>query len=136
VHPSPLYKGGPRGGGGHTTDPTSLGAPPPFGRCPPPSWQPTTSTSLSIPRGLPKGCSGWISHHHCTPSCYGVSGFCPTPSTSAILAGLGILEVIVIAIRVRVHRGAARVAPESLLQDLRDLEVCYVILIVNACAGE
>jgi hypothetical protein len=42
---------------------------------------------------------------------------CPTPSTSAILAGTGISGVIVIAVRVRVHGGAARVASESLLQD-------------------
>jgi hypothetical protein len=40
-----------------------------------------------------------------------------------------------VAIRVRVHGGAARAVPESLLQDLHDLEVGYVIFIVNACAG-
>jgi hypothetical protein len=38
------------------------------------TWPPTTSTSLSLPRGLPKGCVGGISHHRCTPSCCGVSG--------------------------------------------------------------
>jgi hypothetical protein len=42
----------------------------------------------------------------------------PTPSTSAILAGSGILGVIVITVRVRVRGGAAHVVPESLLQDL------------------
>jgi hypothetical protein len=60
---------------------------------------------------------------------------CPTPSTSAILAGKGIPGVIVIVVRVRVRGGAARVAPESLLQDLHDLEVGYVVFIINACAG-
>jgi hypothetical protein len=56
------------------------------------------------------------------------------PSTSAILAGLGILEVIVITVCVRVRGGATRVAPESLLQYLHDLEVGYIVFIVNACA--
>jgi hypothetical protein len=59
----------------------------------------------------------------------------PTPSTSAILAGTGIPGVIVIAVCVRVCEGAACVAPESLLQDLHDLEVGYVVFIANACAG-
>jgi hypothetical protein len=36
---------------------------------------------------------------------------------------------------VRVRGGAARVAPESLLQYLHDLEVGYIVFIVNACAG-
>jgi hypothetical protein len=35
----------------------------------------------------------------------------------------------------RVHGGAARVAPELLLQDLHDLEVGYVVFIVNTFAG-
>jgi hypothetical protein len=56
-------------------------------------------------------------------------------STSAISTGLGILEVIVIPIHVQVREGAGRVAQESLLQDLHDLEVGYVIFIINACAG-
>jgi hypothetical protein len=60
---------------------------------------------------------------------------CPTPSTSAILAGTGILRVIMIAIRVRVRGGVARVVPKSLLHDLHDLEVGYIVFIVNACAG-
>jgi hypothetical protein len=34
----------------------------------------------------------------------------------------------------QVRGGATRVALESLLQDLHDLEVGYVIFIVNACA--
>jgi hypothetical protein len=59
----------------------------------------------------------------------------PTPSTSVILAGTGIMGVIMINVRVRVRGGAARVAPESLLQDLHDLEVGYIVFIVNACAG-
>jgi hypothetical protein len=50
-------------------------------------------------------------------------------------AGSGILGVIVIAVRVRVRGGAARVVPKSLLQDLHDLEVGYVVFIINACAG-
>jgi hypothetical protein len=60
---------------------------------------------------------------------------CPTPSTTAILAGIGILGVIMIAIRVRVRGGSTRVAPDSLLQDLDDLEVGYVVFIINACGG-
>jgi hypothetical protein len=40
-----------------------------------------------------------------------------------------------IVVHVRVRRGAARVAPESLLQDLHNLEVGYVVFIINACAG-
>jgi hypothetical protein len=54
------------------------------------------------------------------------------PSTSAILAGSGISEVIVIVVRVRVCEGAGRVSLESLIQDLHDLEVGYIN---NACAG-
>jgi hypothetical protein len=49
------------------------------------------------------------------------------PSTSAIFAGSGILGVIVITVRVRVRRGAVRAVPESLLQDLHDLEVGYFV---------
>jgi hypothetical protein len=41
----------------------------------------------------------------------------------------------VIIVRVRVRGGAARAVLESLLQDLHDLEVGYVVFIVNACAG-
>jgi hypothetical protein len=41
----------------------------------------------------------------------------------------------VVAVRVRVRGGAARAVLESLLQDLHDLEVGYVVFIVNACAG-
>jgi hypothetical protein len=51
------------------------------------------------------------------------------------LAGTGIPGVIVIAVRVRVRGGAARVVPELLLQDLHDLEVGYIIFIVSAYAG-
>jgi hypothetical protein len=40
-----------------------------------------------------------------------------------------------IAVRVRVCGGATRVALKSFLQDLHDLEVGYVVFIVNACAG-
>jgi hypothetical protein len=51
-------------------------------------------------------------------SCCGVSGSCLKPSTSTISAGSGIPEVIVITVRVRVHRGAAScgarvIAPSS-----------------------
>jgi hypothetical protein len=38
-----------------------------------------------------------------------------------------------VAVCVRVRGGAARAVPESLLQDLHDLEVSYVVFIVNAC---
>jgi hypothetical protein len=41
----------------------------------------------------------------------------------------------VVTVRVRVHGGVARAVPESLLQDLHDLEVGYIVFIVNACAG-
>jgi hypothetical protein len=40
-----------------------------------------------------------------------------------------------VAVCVRVREGAARAVPESLLQDLHDLEVSYIIFIDNACAG-
>jgi hypothetical protein len=40
-----------------------------------------------------------------------------------------------IAVHVRVHAGATCVASESLLQDIHDLEVGYVIFIINAYAG-
>jgi hypothetical protein len=38
-------------------------------------------------------------------------------------------------VRVQVCGGATRVAPELLLQDVHDLEVGYVVFIVNVCAG-
>jgi hypothetical protein len=60
---------------------------------------------------------------------------CPIPSTSTILAKSRIPGVIVIAVRVQVCGGATRAVPESLLQDLYDLEVGYVVYIVKACAG-
>jgi hypothetical protein len=110
----------------------------------PSSTWPPSSTSLaashlhlpsSIPRGLPKGWVGGRSHHRCTPSCCGVSGSHPKPSTSAILVGSGIPGVIVITVRVRVRGGAAHVAAELLFQDLHDLEVVYIVFIANACAG-
>jgi hypothetical protein len=50
------------------------------------------------------------------------------------LDGSGIPGVIVIAVRVRVCGGVVRAVPESLLQYLHDLEVGYVIFIVNAYA--
>jgi hypothetical protein len=75
-------------------------------------WQepgrPISRTEGSYPR-----------HHRCTPSCCGVSRFSPTPATSAILAGSEIPGVIVITVRVQVCEGVSRVAPESLLRDLR-----------------
>jgi hypothetical protein len=40
-----------------------------------------------------------------------------------------------VAVRVRVRGGAARAGPKSLLQDLHDLEVGYVVFIISACAG-
>jgi hypothetical protein len=52
-----------------------------------------------------------------------------------ISVGNGISGVIVVTIHVRVRGGAARVVPESLLQDLHDLEVGYVVFDNNACAG-
>jgi hypothetical protein len=52
-----------------------------------------------------------------------------------ISAGTGIPEVIMVAVRVRVFGGAARVMSESLLQDLHNLEVGYIVFIINACVG-
>jgi hypothetical protein len=40
-----------------------------------------------------------------------------------------------VVVHVRLRGGAARVVLESLIQDLHDLEVGYVIFIVNTCAG-
>jgi uncharacterized protein YifN (PemK superfamily) len=57
------------------------------------------------------------------------------PSTSTILAETGIPRVIVIIVRARVHGGAVRVVPESLLQDLHNLKVGYIVFIVNAWLG-
>jgi hypothetical protein len=51
------------------------------------------------------------------------------------LAGNGVPGVIVVVVHVRVRGGAAHAVPKSLLQDLHDLEVGYVVFIVNACAG-
>jgi hypothetical protein len=136
VHPSPLYKGGSQEER-CTTHPTS---PPPW---PPPTtslvrrplFWPPPSTSLSLPRGLPKGCVGDGNHHRDTPLCCGVSGSLFQSLYFRILAGNGVPGVIVVALRVRVRGGAARAVPESLLQDLHDLEVGYVVFNSNACAG-
>jgi hypothetical protein len=132
VHPSPYIKRGARRGEHNTT---SRAHPPLDAALLLYTWPPATSTSLSLPRGLMKGCVGGRSHQ---AACRRVVEFldpCPTPSTSAILARTGILGVIVIAVHVRVCGGAARATPESLLQDLHDLEVGYFVFIVNACAG-
>jgi hypothetical protein len=93
VHPSPLYKGGALGRGGHnnSTNPSSdshlpptPGAPASLGRRLPP---------LSLPCGLSKGCVGDKNHHRDTPSCCGVSGFRPKPSTSASRLETGFQEL-------------------------------------------
>jgi hypothetical protein len=68
-------------------------------------------------------------------SCCGVSESLSKAIYFRILAGNGVLGVIVVAVRVRVHGGAARAVRELLLQDLHDLEVGYVVFIVNACVG-
>jgi hypothetical protein len=52
-----------------------------------------------------------------------------------ISVGNGVSGVIMVAVRVRVRGGAARAVPESLLQDLHDLEVGYVVFASNACEG-
>jgi hypothetical protein len=83
VHPSPLYKGGPRGGGEHTSSMSP-------GRRPPPPWPPPTSTLLSLPRGLLKVCTGGRSHHRCTLSCCGSSGsllkgICPRGNNKVVI---------------------------------------------------
>jgi hypothetical protein len=63
----------------------------------------------------------------------------PDPCSKAVYfrisLGNRILGVIVVTIHVRVREGAARVVPESLLQDLHDLEVGYVVFDNNTCAG-
>jgi hypothetical protein len=79
----------------------------------------STSTSLSLLCGLPKGCVGLRSHHSYTPSCYRVSKFHPTTSTLAILVGSEIPGVIVITVRVQVRGGASCVASELLHQVLQ-----------------
>jgi hypothetical protein len=48
---------------------------------------------------------------------------------------MGISGVIVIVVRVRVCGGASRAVPESLLQDLHDLEIGYIVFIAIACVG-
>jgi hypothetical protein len=135
--PSPLYKGGALGGGDaqHTIS-TSLshlatsyhlpGAPASPGRRPLP---------LSLPRGLTKSYVGEGNHHHCTPSCCGVS---ESPSKAVYLrisAGNGVPIVSMVAVCVRVRGGVARAVPESLLPDLHKVEVGYIIFIINTCAG-
>jgi hypothetical protein len=52
-----------------------------------------------------------------------------------ILARNGVPGVIVVAVRVRVHGGAARAVPESLCQDLHDLEVGYVVFVGSLDQG-
>jgi hypothetical protein len=128
VHPSPLYKGGP-GEMGHTTELTMCLMSSLPGASP-------LSTSLSLSRGLLKGCVGARRHHRSTPSCCGVFGSCLKPSTSAISAGSGILEVIVITVRMWVCGGAACcgvgvVAPSS----STIFEVGYVGFIDIACGS-
>jgi hypothetical protein len=106
----------------------------------PTSWElsslwPPPSTSLAaghlhLPLSLLRGLLKGLRRLGISPPLHavvcGVSRFRPTPSTSAILARSGIPEVIVIAVRVRVR---------GVLQDLHDLEVGYVVFIVNGCAG-
>jgi hypothetical protein len=94
-----------------------------------------TALCLSLLRGLPKGCVGDLDHHRCTPSCYGVFESLAKVVYFRISAGTGIPGVIVVTVHVQVRQGATRALPESLLQDLHDLEVSYVVFIVNACAG-
>jgi hypothetical protein len=62
--------------------------------------------SLSLLCGLPKGCIGARLHHRCMLLCCGVSGSRPKPSTSEILAGSVIPEVIVITKHVLLRGGA------------------------------
>jgi hypothetical protein len=135
VHPHRLYKGSPRRGGTHKFHEPLL------------PWPPTsTSWCTGLPGPPPstlflsRVASRTATHvgDHTIAACCLAAEFldpCPMPSTTAILAGTGILGVIVIVVRVRVRGGAARVASESLLQGLHDLEVGYVVFIVNACAG-
>jgi hypothetical protein len=73
-----------------------------------------------------------------TATCHHVAEF-PDPCSKAvyfrILARNRVPGVIVVAVHVRVRKGAARAVPESLLQDLHDLEVGYVVFDNNACVG-
>jgi hypothetical protein len=137
VHPSPLYKGeGSHEEEMHNTshEPLHLASSYHLPGAPASSWPPP-SASLSLPRGLPKGCVGDENHHRCMPSCCGVSGSLSKAVYFRISTGNGVPGVVMVAVRLRVRGGSAGAVPESLLQDLHDLEVGYVVFIVNACAG-
>jgi hypothetical protein len=69
------------------------------------------------------------------PSCCRVSGSLSKAVYFRISAGNGVPGVIVVAVRVRVRGGAAHAVPKSLLQDLHDFEIGYVVSIINTCAG-
>jgi hypothetical protein len=136
VHPTPLYKGG---GGPRRRDPQHIPRALLHGLLPPPPWciGPCFGhrhLPLSLPRGLPKGCAGDGNHHRKMLSCCGVSGSLFQSLYFHISAGNRVLGVIVVVVRVRVREGAARAVPESLCQDLHDLEVRYVIFDSKACA--
>jgi hypothetical protein len=120
VHPSPLYKRGSQEEEIHNTshEPSS-----------------TASSYHLLVRQPSPGCIGDGNHHRDTPSCCGVFRSLSKAIYFRISAGNGVPRVIVVVVHVRVHGGAAHVVPESLLQDLHDLEVGYVVFIVNAFAG-
>jgi hypothetical protein len=68
-------------------------------------------------------------------SCCGVSGSLCKAVYFHISAGNEVSGVIVVDIPLCVCGGAACAVLELLLQDIHDLEVGYVVFIVNACAG-
>jgi hypothetical protein len=81
--------------------------------------------------GLPKGCIGVRLHHRYTSSWCGFFGSHPKP-TSAISAGSGIPEAIVITVHVRDASCGAKVVEPSYSTTL---EVGYIGFIINARAG-
>jgi hypothetical protein len=114
--PPPLYKEGPqeRRAQHNSMSPSSPGGYPP----PPPSRRPPPPSSLS-PTWHPEGLHR--RRDFTTAACRRAVEFldpCPMPSTSAILAGTGILGVNMIVVHVRVRGGVTHVTPKSLLQDL------------------
>jgi hypothetical protein len=129
-----------RGGGPRRREDTTIPRALLHGLLLPPPWcasplsvhRPCLSLSPTWP---PEGCVGDGNHHCDTSSCCGVFGSLFQSLYFRISAGNGVLWVIVVAVRVWVRGGAARVVPESLRQVLHDLEVGYVVFDSNACAG-
>jgi hypothetical protein len=112
--PSPLYKGGALGGGDaqHIHEPSSTAS----------SYHLPGTLATPWPLPSPSFTPVWPPEglHRRRES--------PLPHTVR-------LGDIVVTVHVRVRRGVARAVLESLLQYLHDLEVSYVVFIINACVG-